>query len=263
MSDCVVPGVWWLHGTRGSNVFAIEYEDNHLVLVDTGFSSSANAIIQEILNIPGNRTPSHLLITHAHADHTGAAAALRTHYSLEVIAGATDTHKVERRSVINDNVGRTHPGRRIAHALRRRARPVATTTVVDRPIEGEQAILPGLRAIPVPGHTPGSYCYVDDARGVAFVGDLIISHPDTLTRPMKLTNTDDAQFLASLATFAEGAPDIGCPGHGAPILNNFGEQLRTLATLPRRSQFSPRLFAIRARRMADFSRIISRRRTSS
>ncbi|MBT5774835.1 MAG: MBL fold metallo-hydrolase [Dehalococcoidia bacterium] len=261
MADCVVPGVWWLHGTRGSNVFVIELEDNRLALVDTGFAGSADAIIQEILDLPGDRTPSHLLLTHAHVDHTGSAAALRKHYALEVIAGADDTHQLDRRAVINDAIGRTHPGRRISRALRRRARPAATTTVVDRPLEGEQQILPGLRAVPVPGHTPGSYCYVDDARGVAFVGDLIISHPDTLARPMKLTNTNDSQFLSSLATFAEDAPAIGCPGHGDPVLNNFGDQLRTLAALPRRSPFSPSLLRMRARRMAGFTNRISRPRT--
>ena len=261
MADCVVPGIWWLHGTRGSNVFAIELEDNRLALVDTGFAGSADAIIQELLHLPGDRTTSHLLLTHAHADHTGAAAALRTHYALAVIAGAADTHEVDRHAVIDDAIGRTHPGRRLARTLRRRGRPPTAAIAVDRPIEGEQEILPGIRAIPVPGHTPGSYCYVDETRGVTFVGDLVISHPGTLARPMKLTNTDDAQFLASLATFAERAPAIGCPGHGDPVLNNFGDQLRALAALPRQSLLSPRLLRMRARRILGFTNRLSRPRT--
>ncbi len=37
MADEVAPGVWWLAGTRGSNVFAIELP-GQLAIVDSGFS---------------------------------------------------------------------------------------------------------------------------------------------------------------------------------------------------------------------------------
>ena len=45
MADLLAPGLWWLHGTRGSNVYLVESDDGQLALVDTGFSSSAEAII--------------------------------------------------------------------------------------------------------------------------------------------------------------------------------------------------------------------------
>jgi len=77
---------------------------------------------------------------------------------------------------------------------------------------------------------------------------------------MKLTNTDDTQFLESLSSFAQTAPAIGCPGHGDPVLTNFGEQLRVLGALPRQSFFSPRLLVQRLRRMAGFTKRISRTR---
>ena len=48
MADLLAPGLWWLHGTRGSNVYLVESDDGQLALVDTGFSSSAEAIIGEL-----------------------------------------------------------------------------------------------------------------------------------------------------------------------------------------------------------------------
>jgi hypothetical protein len=87
----------------------------------------------------------------------------------------------------------------------------------------------------------------------------VISHTDTLARPLKMTNHDDAQYLASLSAFAEHAPEIGCAGHGPPVLEGFGAQLRELASLPRRGMFSPRGMLDRARRLGVFGHRIRSR----
>ncbi|MDA1004433.1 MAG: MBL fold metallo-hydrolase, partial [Chloroflexi bacterium] len=75
MADVIAPGVWWLHGTRGSNVFAID-AGGQLLLIDTGFASSADAIITELAQIAPGRRLDAILLTHSHVDHAGAAAAL-------------------------------------------------------------------------------------------------------------------------------------------------------------------------------------------
>lgn len=253
LADQVVPGVWWLHGTRGSNVYALECLDGEIAIVDTGFASSATAIIREVRELFEGRSPSRILLTHAHFDHAGAAGALRREFGAEVFAGAGDTVLVDGHYRVRDTVGRTHFGRWVARLARRnRARELATA--VDCPLAGEQAIAPALRAVPVPGHTAGSYCFVDDHRQVAFVGDLVISHGATPTRSMRFANADDEQYLRSMATFAQRAPAVGCPGHGAPLVGEFGMQLSRLASLPRRSAASPWLVVTRFRRMAGFVR---------
>src|SRR5690606_2965836 len=111
--------------------------------------------------------------------------------------------------------------------------------IVDRPLTGEVTVAPGILAVPTPGHTPGSYCYLDEQRGVAFVGDLVISHRDALTRPMPVANADDSLYLASLHSFAQRARQVGCAGHGHPVTEGFGVQLRQLAVMPRRSMLAP------------------------
>ena len=259
MADVIAPGVWWLHGTRGSNVFAID-AGGQLLLIDTGFASSADAIITELAQIAPGRRLDAILLTHSHVDHAGAAAALRSEYGCAVVAGAGDCSRGEHGvSVLEEPLGRSHMLRRSLRMLRPRApRP---EVIVDRPLSGGALVAPGLLAIPTPGHTPGSYCFVDADRGIAFVGDLVISHADgVIARALAMANSDDAQYLATLATFAGQAPAAGCAGHGPPIFDDFGARLRELAALPRRSPFSPRGVLERARRMRAFTRMVSRRR---
>ncbi len=256
MADLVAPGCWWLHATSGSNVYLLEVDGGDLVLVDTGFGSSAPGIIDELAALVPGRAPSLILLTHHHVDHAGAAAALRDHYGCPVVAGAADcAPRPDGVFELREPVGRSHLLRRVRRLAGRRAAP---RLIVDRALSGGVRVAPGLLAVPTPGHTPGSYCYVAPDRDLAFVGDLVISHEDTLARPLKMTNDDDPQYLVTLAAFAEQAPAIGCAGHGPPVTEDFGPQLRALAALPRRGMFSPWGMLDRARRLGVFSRRIRR-----
>lgn len=252
MADQVVPGVWRLHETRGCNVYLLEARDGRLVLVDTGFPSSTPGILRELTRLAPGRELAAILITHGHFDHAGGAGSLRSTGTL-VVAGRGDTRLLpDGRRVIAPRVGRTHLARRLLG----RKLPGALV-IVDVPLDGEAEVLPGIRAVPVPGHTPGSYCYIDEDRGIAFAGDLVISHEDRLSRAMSFANADDTRYLRSLAEFAKRSPDIGCPGHGIPVLAGFAEQLRTLAATPRRNALSPAVMFNRARRLRSFATQIS------
>lgn len=268
MSELIAPGVWRLSGTRGSNVYLLEAADGSLALIDTGFSASAPAIERAVAVLTPGRVPRWIALTHGHVDHAGAAAELRARWNAEVIVGLGDcAHTADGTHVLREPVGPSHWLRRPLYAIGRRAASLiasmATATVtppevvVDRPLIGTVEVWPGLLAIPTPGHTPGSYCYVDTARGVAFVGDLVISHDGSLTRSMRLANSDDAQYLHTLRQFAADAPEIGCAGHGTPITARFGAQLRELGALPRRSPLNPRALFTRARRLSRFARALT------
>ncbi len=139
----VVDGVWWLRGTRGSNVYAVRLADRSVALVDSGGSGNV-AAIEEGLRAAG-LDPSAvraLLLTHHHGDHAGSAAALRERFDLRVIAG----------------MGDVEGGRLRQHLRWRRRRSGAAPVEVDVvvPMEGESEPLPGVIAIPAPGHTAGS-----------------------------------------------------------------------------------------------------------
>lgn len=258
MADEVAPGVWWLHGSRGSNVFLAEIDEG-LALIDAGFASSFKGIVRDVERTrPGARV-THVFLTHSHVDHAGAAAAFRQHYGAVVVAGAADcdvgasgTH------ILREHLGASHLGRRVVR--RALARPVAVSEVlVDAPLAGEQRVA-GVLAVPTPGHTPGSYCYVLEDRSVAFVGDLVISHRRGLSRPMVAANSDDAEYLRSLQAFASRAPDLGCPGHGRPVQGGFRGQLDSLSDARRRRPWSPIGGWTRVRRMWEFGRATTRLR---
>lgn len=258
MADLVAPGVWWLHRTRGSNVYLVEAADGQLALVDTGFGSNVPAILDEVAAVAGDRPLACILLTHNHFDHTGAALALRSRTGARVVAGRGDCTPASDGSgwTIARTTGRSHVARFVSRwLLRRHEAPLP----VDVALEGETDVLPGIRAFPTPGHTAGSYCYVAQAAGVAVVGDMTISHHRRLSRPMALANADNVLYERSLAAFAAIAPGAGCPGHGQPLPEGFDAALRELAARPRR----PRSVAgirRRAARFRTFMRNMYRRR---
>jgi len=255
VADTLAPGLWWLHGTRGSNVFLVAADDGQLALVDTGFASSTPAILREITAL--GATVSAILLTHKHRDHAGSAAELQRQLGARIYAGRGDCFERNGRLYLRSTVGRTHVGRFVAGSVRR-ARGGAAIAV-DVPITSDTEILPGIRAVPAPGHTPGSCCFIVDRLGAAFVGDLVISHHGELTRSMRMANHDDDQYLEALRQFGAIAPPTGLPGHGTPIMEGFGDALRTLAGLPRRP-FGLGTARERIFRMAGFSRQLSRKR---
>lgn len=256
MAEVVIPGVWWLHGTRGSNVFLVEADDGQLALVDTGFGASAREILREVEEVAGGRPLAGILLTHYHADHAGSAAALHRATGAPIALGRGDCREHAGQLIVRPTVGRTHVARFIVRRLHgEESRPA----VVAWPIDGEREVLPGIRAVPVPGHTGGSCVYEVPRLAAAFVGDLVISHGGSLSRSMRMANRDDDEYLATLASYAGRAPQHGFPGHGTPVLGSFGDGLRELAALPRRRP-SPALFVGRAQRMFNFTRGLLRRR---
>ncbi|RLT28244.1 MAG: MBL fold metallo-hydrolase [Chloroflexi bacterium] len=251
MASVVVPGIWRLEGTRGSNVYLVEAADGQLVLIDTGFAPSLDAIEAELAATVPGRHLSMVLLTHSHPDHSGAAEGLREHLGVPVVIGSGDAKQDSEGWRVSMTSKRGPMSWLMRRMMRRRMPPLPR---IDRVLDGEFEVVPGLLAIPTPGHTPGSYCFLDTARDVAFVGDLVISHNDGLARSLKFINSDDRQYLETMRIFGERAPSIGCCGHGEPVLANFGEQLRTLAALPRRSGTSPAVLLWRVRRLLRFAR---------
>ncbi|MGC1480839.1 MAG: MBL fold metallo-hydrolase [Chthoniobacterales bacterium] len=106
-------------------------------------------------------TPIHtLLLTHGHFDHVADAAAIQARHGCEVVVHADSLPMIEDREFF----------RRWGFGLE--VDPVAGARTLA---ESEAAEFAGLsfRVLEVPGHCPGSLCFLHEATGTLFGGDVV------------------------------------------------------------------------------------------
>jgi hydroxyacylglutathione hydrolase len=223
IAEPVVDGVWLLRGIPGANCFLAALDDGSFALVDAGVPSAGGPLLRALERL--EVMPSALLLTHRHWDHAGGAAALRDALRLRVILGSGDVED-----------GRIRGDRRPPAFVRRlmgRAASIAPSPVdCAVPMTEDTEVLPGVVALPSPGHTLGSLCYLLPDRELLFAGDLTLNSGDRLSRPIPMSNDDTAMQEASLAAIAARAPRHGAPGHGDPLVDQFGDWIRRLASMP-------------------------------
>ena len=148
---------------------------------------------------------SHIFLTHGDFDHV-AAAKRCPGAKVHIGAGDADVlaHRAAARAVVPRLFGKllSVPPVEPTHRL------LGTQTIT---VNGGESVL----AIPLPGHTPGSYVYVFD--GVLFAGDALFVEEGRLT----LAKTDDPELeritcagVAQLVQlFREGRVHQVCTGH--------------------------------------------------
>lgn len=201
----VRPGLWQ---TRNQTVFLYAARaGDHVLLVDAGADPLGRPIDALLTVLRARREDvSAVLVTHGHSDHRAGAALFPR---AELLAGAGDVDLVAGRAAPEDL------GRRILRA----ALPVPPAAVT-RPLLGEAdvALAPSLtvHAVPMPGHTPGSYAFWID--GALFVGDAadldggrLAPPPAWIDRHPEATRRSVVGLLAAL----QGRLiDVVCTGHG-------------------------------------------------
>ena len=142
--------------------------------------------------------PSCILSTHAHADHTGAAAALADRYGSKFMIGAGDVMAAaEQLGWLKNMLGDFQEPPVPSHALEHGA-------VVE--CAGFQ-----IEVLSTPGHTQGSSSFV--VEGYVFTGDTLFR--ETIGR-FDLSDGDEHQEIASIKNILFALPDetIVLPGHG-------------------------------------------------
>lgn len=167
---------------------ASNYENNIYIVIDRSTGESA------FIDAPGEPekciaaaeaagvTPTAILLTHGHGDHTAGIETLKARYGCKLYAGATEVG-------LKDG----QPDEAVAHG--------------DEVAVGSFTF----RVLSVPGHTPGSTTYVYGNH--AFVGDTLFpGGPGHSRSPEALQ-----QEIASITTHLYALPDdtVIYPGHGA------------------------------------------------
>ncbi len=201
------------------NTYLIDTGDT-LVMIDCGCGESLPGILENLEEMEFQfRDLSHVLLTHAHLPHAGAAEDLRRN-GVEIVAGpltapavgegglATAAYHYHRRFVPVQEVTRIAPGEEI--------------TVGNCPI----------RAVALPGHCADStgYAIVQARRRMLFCGDAVRS--PRLEQFRDRPDYDHDAYFQTLTALLEDPPDVLYPGHGPFCLSKaehwIAEELKKL-----------------------------------
>ncbi len=168
-------------------------------VIDMGCGNSLNRIIDNIKSYGINPSRiDYLLLTHCHFDHTGGAAEFRVQTGCKIVAHELDAIYLEKG---DNNVtaaswyGRTIQAFQVDRKLRNREE---TLDLSGRTI----------KAIHMPGHSPGSVVYImeSDGQKVLFGQDVHGPLDDSL-------KSDRNAYQLSLLKMLELQADILCEGH--------------------------------------------------
>ena len=228
------PGVTRL-GDSEVNFYLIE-DPGGLVLVDGGLAGHLPQL-QSYLEGAGRSLSDirAVLLTHAHPDHTGAAAAARQagadvwvheRDAAALAGGARAANRLAKpeRSLLPYLIRRPATLRTIVHAARQGG--FTGSKVTDpRTTDGDHSLtdVPGRpRVITLPGHTPGSVGYLFPDRGLLFTGDALVTYdgitgyhgPTIVSRAF---THDSRTALASLTALDTINATLLLPGHGEPF----------------------------------------------
>jgi len=194
-----------------SNAYLVEGPDG-AALIDAGMPGEAQRILRAIERCCTSRL-RWIIITHAHADHYGSAAALR-----QATGAMIAVHRLDGPTMAEGGspLGEVRGPRRLwAPLLRALIRRLSLDpTPADWLLEDGDS-LPGLgfsaRIIHAPGHTTGSACLMIDEQ-IAFVGDLLTTNGRA--RLQRYYAVDWDALHASLQHLKGMGARLLYPGHG-------------------------------------------------
>lgn len=208
---------------RASNAYILETRDQ-LYLVDCGMPGDDRFILKHLASL--SPKPLKLIyLTHAHIDHAGSAAKLRTQTGAQIAIHWEDAE------ALND--GRTELGKVHGRGIMIKwLLPMVSLIFRDYGVEADIHLSDldefnsyGLNAIifHTPGHTPGSSSLMTK-HGDLFVGDLISSNGGP--HAQRYYATDWELLSQSLNRINQIEAKLIYPGHGDDFINQ--EQLQYL-----------------------------------
>ena len=179
------------------------------VLVDSATRHAGRRILRQI---EGREVVAHAL-THAHADHQGAAREICTKLGIPYWVGTRDVEAAETGDVIspqpehwlNTLIGKAWPGP--GHP-------------VDRQLaEGDEVA--GFTVLETPGHSAGHVSFWRESDRTLVCGDVLngmnlLTSVPGLHEPLAIFTPDPARNRESAKRLGELEPALVCFGHGPP-----------------------------------------------
>lgn len=218
----IAEGLHLLGGTP-SHAFNVHLADGFVIDAATRWAS--RRIIRQL---DGHDLAGHV-ITHAHADHQGASAALARDLGLPVLAGHDDADAIERGDL------RDRAPLNAITRLQLRVWAGPAVPVARRLREGDT--VGSFTVLETPGHSPGLISLWREADRTLIAADVLFGqHPLTsrpgLHEPPARFTLDPARNREQIRRLAALRPDVVCFGHGPPhrdpdALERFADALPT------------------------------------
>lgn len=228
----IADGIYSVQGLLMGRVYVIESSDG-LTIIDTSLSNSLGKIEKD-LQSQGHQLNEvkRILITHAHPDHIGSVGALHKATGATVYAHRRDAPTVRGESPMVPPKPEDLQGvARMMVAMMRRP-PKMETARVDRELqEGDtlDEVMPGLRVVDTPGHSPGHVGFWLPQKRLLFGGDVTMRILGRLRLPIAAFTTDMAEAKRSVRKVVDMNVDILCLGHGQPIIGGASAVLQQFA----------------------------------
>ena len=171
----IAPRVWRIPTAPYDlvNSFLFEAEDGSLTLVDAGTRLAPKTVLAALDGLGRSRQDvTHLLMSHAHLDHAGGAAAVKAATGSQVWSHEREAVYLREGRMPRPDAS-TRSGRLLA---RLPAGGFAKIDVEDTFVDG--AVLPvagGLTVVHTPGHTPGHCSFLHAPSGVLVTGDALFN----------------------------------------------------------------------------------------
>jgi glyoxylase-like metal-dependent hydrolase (beta-lactamase superfamily II) len=189
------------------------------VIIDAGFSFTADDYAEQIRSILKNRHPSLCLLTHVHYDHCGGTAGLKRHFpDMQVAASGHAASLIEMPGVI-ERIGRLS---RSAMDETRDFNMRITNSPSFEPFRVDMALSEGqvlelqeglsIVVIEAPGHTRDMICYYVPESQVFFSSEAT-GVPDTTGYIMTECLLDYDLYAASMEKIAQLDIAAVCLGH--------------------------------------------------
>ncbi|GAA4866878.1 MBL fold metallo-hydrolase [Pseudonocardia benzenivorans] len=220
-------GAWRLPTVRGPwlNTFVFtQGPGREVTLVDTGLPGAPKRVLAGLAAI--GRTPSdvrRIVVTHAHPDHAGGAAALAAATGAPVALHGDDV------SFALAGAGpRFDPSTRGGRIMARLGKGTFPPVAVAEELTDGQALDGGLHVLATAGHTPGHVALLHEPSGVLVVGDALMNVGRMRVSPRALCN--DARLCRqTVRRLAEVDHSVLAFSHGQSVADGaaLGAHLRT------------------------------------
>ncbi len=211
------------------NAFALIDDDGQVTLVDTGLKASPGRVLAGLAEVgAAPQDVTRIIVTHAHSDHAGGAAALASRTGADVSVHSADADDVRSgRSAPLDPSG--WMGRIVRRAGGADPAPVSSVLSDGQVLD----VAGGVRVVHTPGHTPGHVSLVHLATGTLITGDAIWNMNARRTWPVLAFCTDGALAKQTAHRLADEEYETAAFMHGPEIRGRGREAVREFLRRPR------------------------------